>query len=75
MTGIDASPRNIHGALQHACHDPLVAGRVRYRCMTVEQFAEEEQDLFDCVIASEVIEHISDKDTFFCASSHLIKVN
>ena len=68
------SARNIHAALRHASHDPLVANRVQYKCTTVEQLAEEEAESFDCVVASEVIEHVTDKDTFISASSQLIKV-
>ena len=75
VTGVDASSRNIHSALRHACHDPMVADRVRYKCTTVEELAEEEPESFDCVVASEVIEHVTDKDTFISASTQLVKVS
>lgn len=74
MTGVDASARNIHAALRHASHDPIVASRVQYKCTTVEELAADEPESFDCVVASEVIEHVTDKDTFIAASSLLIKV-
>lgn len=73
VTGVDASVRNIHAALKHASHDPLVAGRVTYKCVTVEELAEKEPEVYDCVIASEVIEHVTNKDTFISASSQLTK--
>lgn len=75
MTGVDASARNIHAALRHASCDPLVANRVRYKCTTVEELADEEPESFDCVVASEVIEHVTDKHTFISASSQLVKVS
>lgn len=73
VTGVDASARNIHAALRHASHDPMVADRVQYQCTTVEELADKEPESFDCVVASEVIEHVTDKDTFISASSQLIK--
>ena len=74
VTGVDASALNIHVALRHARHDPMVEHRVRYKCTTVEELADEEPESFDCVVASEVIEHVTDKDTFISASTQLIKV-
>lgn len=73
MTGVDASARNIHAALRHARHDPMVADRVQYKCTTVEELADKEPESFDCVVASEVIEHVTDKDTFISASTQLVK--
>ena len=75
VTGVDASARNIHAALRHAHHDPMVADRVQYKCTTVEELADEEPESFDCVVASEVIEHVTDKDTFISASTQLVKVS
>lgn len=75
MTGVDASALNIHVALRHAHHDPMVEHRVRYKCTTVEELADEEPESFDCVVASEVIEHVTEKDTFISASTQLIKVS
>lgn len=74
VTGVDVSARNIHAALRHASRDPLVANKVQYKCSTVEQLADEEPESFDCVVASEVIEHVTDKDTFISAILELIKV-
>jgi len=74
VTGVDASARNIHAALRHARHDPMVADRVQYKCTTVEELADKEPESFDCVVASEVIEHVTDKDTFISASTQLVKV-
>ena len=75
VTGVDASARNIHAALRHARHDPLVADRVQYMCTTVEELADKEPESFDCVVASEVIEHVTNKDTFISASAQLVRVS
>ena len=74
MTGVDASAFNIHAALRHAQHDFKVANNVQYKCITVEELADKELESFDCVVASEVIEHVTDKDTFISASTQLLKV-
>ena len=74
VTGVDASARNIHAALRHAHHDPMVADRVQYKCTTVEELADKEPESFDCVVASEVIEHVTEKDIFISASTQLVKV-
>lgn len=75
MTGVDASAFNIHAALRHAQYDFKVAHNVQYKCITVEELADKEPESFDCVVASEVIEHVTDKDTFISASSRLLKAS
>ena len=47
---------------------------MQYKCITVEELADKEPESFDCVVASEVIEHVTDKDTFISASTQLLKV-
>ncbi|XP_058967172.2 ubiquinone biosynthesis O-methyltransferase [Pocillopora verrucosa] len=73
VTGVDASAFNIHAALRHAQHDFKVASNVQYKCITVEELADKEPESFDCVVASEVIEHVTDRDTFISASTQLLK--
>lgn len=53
----------------------MVTDRVQYKCTTVEELAAKEPESFDCVVASEVIEHVTDKDTFISASAQLVKVS
>ena len=75
--GIDASPRTIHVAMWHSRQYPEIANHVTYHCTAIEDMADQlaaPDDLFDCVVASEVIEHVSDKLTFLSASHGLIKV-
>lgn len=73
VTGVDASAFNIHAALRHAQLDPKVTRNLQYKCTTVEELADKEPESFDCVVASEVIEHVTDKDTFVSASTQLLK--
>jgi 2-polyprenyl-6-hydroxyphenyl methylase / 3-demethylubiquinone-9 3-methyltransferase len=62
VTGIDPSPRSIGAARAHALAGDLV---IDYRAATVESVAEA-GELFDLVLAMEVIEHTSDADLFIC---------
>ncbi|XP_001634004.2 ubiquinone biosynthesis O-methyltransferase isoform X1 [Nematostella vectensis] len=72
VTGIDASARNTHVAMRHASLDPSLAGNLQYRCTTVEQLAQEKK-VFDCAVSSEVIEHVTEKESFIGAISQLLK--
>ena len=77
MTGIDASPRTIHAALWHSHLFPEITNHVTYKCTTVEDMtkaSDVSSEQFDCVVASEILEHVSDKETFLSASSDLVKV-
>jgi len=69
VTGIDPATENIEAAKLHA-----QAGRlsIDYRSTTVETLAETHMP-FDVVIASEVIEHVTDLDFFVSRSAALVK--
>ena len=62
VTGVDASEENIGAAQLHAQRDPDIARRVQYTCSTVESLVGTET--YDCVVASEVVEHVADVPTF-----------
>lgn len=62
VTGIDPSPRSIGAAMAHAAAGGL---QIDYRAVTVESVAEA-GELFDLVLAMEVIEHSADPDLFVC---------
>ena len=62
VTGIDPSPRSIGAARAHAALGEL---DIDYRAATVESVAEG-GEVFDLVLAMEVIEHSSDPDLFIC---------
>lgn len=47
---------------------------LEYRCTSVEEMYPEHENLFDIVIASEVVEHVSDPQTFLYNCCSLIKV-
>ena len=71
--GIDASEEAISVAQHHAKHDPAVREGVNYRCMTAEDLVDEE-NVFDAVVASEVIEHVGDQEFFVETCAQLTKV-
>ena len=60
----------------HLSHDPALGGRVQYRASSLEELVEEEEEKegFHAVLASEVLEHLADLDTFIDCCHHLLKV-
>lgn len=62
VTGVDPSPRSIEIARAHAATTGLA---IDYRATSVEALAEA-GELFDVVLAMEVIEHTTDPDLFIC---------
>jgi ubiquinone biosynthesis O-methyltransferase len=64
VTGIDAEPANVAAAAAHATLDPDVQARLVYRRSTVEDEAERNPGAYDCVVSSEVIEHVPDPRPF-----------
>jgi 2-polyprenyl-6-hydroxyphenyl methylase/3-demethylubiquinone-9 3-methyltransferase len=52
--------------------DPTLASRVTYRHTSVEDLAATGA-FFDCVIASEVLEHVADLDAFLAASAAVVR--
>lgn len=69
VTGIDPGATNIEIARTHAAHSGL---DLDYRAMTAEALAESGQ-IFDIVLAMEVIEHVSSITNFLVASAVLVK--
>ena len=57
MTGIDIGESSIAVANLHAELDEDIKHNVKYECTTVEELLSRDS-LFDCVVASEVIEHV-----------------
>ena len=70
VTAIDACELNIEAAKIHAKLDPSLATRLQFLCTTVEEHCESVSDLYDAVVASEVIEHVDNPGMFVnkCAS-------
>jgi 2-polyprenyl-6-hydroxyphenyl methylase/3-demethylubiquinone-9 3-methyltransferase len=69
VTGIDAGFENIEAAKVHA---QKMALNIIYRHVLPEQF-EKEQGRYDVVINLEVLEHVSDINTFLQASTALVR--
>lgn len=70
VTGIDAGQKNIEVAQQHAQAQALP---ITYLCSTIEEVAQQQPTAFDALIASEVIEHVSDPQIFVDACSKALK--
>ena len=75
VTGIDASKNMIDIAISHACQDPVVADHITYHCQTVEEHMNEYKNHYDAVVASEVLEHVAQKELFLGASVAALKVS
>ncbi|ESO89114.1 hypothetical protein LOTGIDRAFT_210097 [Lottia gigantea] len=73
VIGVDASEENIKIAQAHVMHDEKLARNIKYICATVEDMVETEERSFDAVIASEVVEHVADRDMFLKACCKLVK--
>lgn len=84
VLGIDPVEDSIGMARLHSSYDPDVRGQVRYRACTLEELSAEEEEeggdgeqgagLFDAIVASEVVEHLADRETFALCSSCMLKV-
>jgi 2-polyprenyl-6-hydroxyphenyl methylase/3-demethylubiquinone-9 3-methyltransferase len=69
MVGVDPSATNIDAAKQHAEQSGLA---VDYRCGTAEELAEA-GELFDIVLAMEVVEHVADVPLFVGCCADMVK--
>ncbi|XP_014873159.1 ubiquinone biosynthesis O-methyltransferase, mitochondrial [Poecilia latipinna] len=82
VLGVDPVEDSVRIAQLHAAHDPDLRDRVSYRACTLEELSGEgepqqqpEQGVtqFDAVVASEVVEHLADLDTFAICCSRVLK--
>ncbi|KAM7171673.1 ubiquinone biosynthesis O-methyltransferase, mitochondrial isoform 2-T2 [Macrochelys suwanniensis] len=64
VTGIDPLEDNIRTAEQHKSFDPVLAKRIQYKPCSLEDIVEEATETFDVIVASEVVEHVADLETF-----------
>ena len=60
-------------AISNACQDPVVADCITYQCQTVEEHINEYKNHYDAVVASEVLEHVTQKELFLEASVSALK--
>ena len=69
--GVDPAPTNIEVARLHAARSDLA---IDYRATTAEALVEA-GELFDVVLAMEVVEHVADVDAFIDACAALVRPN
>lgn len=65
---------NIETAQRHKSFDPVLDKRIEYRACALEEIVEETAETFDAVIASEVVEHVTDLETFIQCCWQVLKV-
>ncbi|XP_029306539.1 ubiquinone biosynthesis O-methyltransferase, mitochondrial [Cottoperca gobio] len=77
VLGIDPVGDSISTAQLHSASDPDLRERICYRACTLEELSAEEEEQgashFDAVVASEVVEHLADLETFAFCCSHVLK--
>ncbi|XP_037988565.1 ubiquinone biosynthesis O-methyltransferase, mitochondrial isoform X2 [Motacilla alba alba] len=73
VTGIDPVEDNIRTADRHKSFDPVLAKRIQYKSSSLEEIVEESMETFDVIVASEVVEHVADLETFIKCCSQVLK--
>jgi len=73
VIGLDASEDNIKIAQAHLMHDQAIKDSIKYIHSTVEDVVEDQAGKFDAVVASEVLEHVADANTFLSAACQLVR--
>ncbi|XP_036395460.1 ubiquinone biosynthesis O-methyltransferase, mitochondrial [Megalops cyprinoides] len=73
VVGVDPVEDSIRTAELHSSFDPVLRERIRYRACTLEEISKEEAEGFDAVVASEVVEHLADLDTFAICCNQVLK--
>lgn len=74
VTGIDASAELISIAKEHAKLDLDISERINYIQTTVEDFAREEEESYDAVVASEILEHVTNPQLFLKVCTIKVKI-
>lgn len=72
VTGLDAAAENINMAKWHMSLDATLP-HITYLYSSVENVCDEQRGLYDGVIASEIVEHVSDVPTFLQACCQMLK--
>ncbi|XP_043267053.1 ubiquinone biosynthesis O-methyltransferase, mitochondrial [Venturia canescens] len=73
VTGIDASDELISVAKEHVSLDPSLCKKLIYVHGTVEELANNEPQTYDAVVASEILEHVADKELFLKSCVDILK--
>lgn len=69
VTGLDASQELISIATQHAALDKDLTLNLTYVHSSIEDLSQEKKGEYDVVVASEILEHVIDKQLFLRVSS------
>lgn len=72
VTGIDASSELIDTANAHASLDSSLEGRLEYLNTSIEEHSECNNEKYDAVVASEILEHVTDKELFLKVMRNLL---
>lgn len=72
VTGIDATPNAITTAQNHASLDPSIERNLTYLETTIEEHAAKNKAVYDVVVSSEVIEHVTNKELFVKACTETL---
>ncbi|KAL7297996.1 hypothetical protein TKK_0009006 [Trichogramma kaykai] len=73
VTGLDASKELISIAQEHASLDKDLSSNLTYVHSSIEDFSEDKEEVFDAIVASEILEHVIDKDLFLRSCSKVLK--
>ncbi|KAG7210307.1 hypothetical protein KM043_011848 [Ampulex compressa] len=73
VTGLDASSDLIQVAKHHASLDSNLLERLHYVCSTIEEHATTHGEAYDAVVASEVLEHVADREMFLESCTKILK--
>uniref|UniRef100_UPI00358EDD0D ubiquinone biosynthesis O-methyltransferase, mitochondrial isoform X2 n=1 Tax=Myxine glutinosa TaxID=7769 RepID=UPI00358EDD0D len=73
VTGVDPVRESIGVAKTHAAQDPALKDKLKYLCGAVEDLLPEQSETFDGVVASEVLEHVVQKQAFLDCCGSLVK--
>ncbi|XP_075058923.1 ubiquinone biosynthesis O-methyltransferase, mitochondrial [Mixophyes fleayi] len=73
VTGIDPLEDNIRTAELHKSFDPVLDKIIQYKPCSLEELVEHSVEMFDAVVASEVVEHIHDLESFIQSCFSVLK--
>ncbi|XP_075827426.1 ubiquinone biosynthesis O-methyltransferase, mitochondrial [Microtus pennsylvanicus] len=73
VTGIDPVAENIKIAQHHKSFDPVLDERIEYKVCSLEEIVNETAEVFDAVVASEVVEHVIDLELFIQCCYQVLK--
>ncbi|XP_069743237.1 ubiquinone biosynthesis O-methyltransferase, mitochondrial isoform X2 [Narcine bancroftii] len=73
VVGIDPVEDNIRTAKLHQSFDPVLKAQVEYTACSLEEMTVKATNMFDAVVASEVVEHVNDLGTFIQCAAQVLK--